>query len=411
MYPKPKQKSYKRAMDTLLEEPLSTRDASITAFVKSEKLMIRERDGDPRMIQFRSQRFNVSLGAYTRPAERLLYRLKDKDGFRVIMKGRNERQRAQALRAGWDNYRDPVAVCFDLSRWDAHCSKELISLSHQVWLHMHAYDEELASLLDQQFNNRCHTYNGVRYRAPSGVMSGDMTTACGNCLMCTLLVWGLIYWLEDQHQREMALTFFNDGDDHCIIGDRGDVQLYGAAAEWWFNKCGHSLKIEGTTDEFNAILFCQSKPIYHHGFWEMMPNPRKVIATAFMVPGRADPDEHLAQVMWMRAIIHQGQPVLGPLFLRWARKWRRPKDWDEMLFLSTRLKIDARKDIYLRDVEDHSRDQLNIMFEINPDEQDEMETFDFRKPVPDDYTRVNMLFQMEEGTMEVCQYDRQGKEC
>lgn len=406
MYPKPKQKSYRRAMDSLEVEPLTGRDSSITAFVKSEKLMIKERDGDPRMIQFRSQRFNVSLGAYTRPAERMLYRLRDRNGFRIIMKGRNERQRALALRAGWETYCDPLAVCFDLSRWDAHCSVELITLSHQVWLRMHAHDMELAELLKQQFKNKCHTYNGVRYQAPSGVMSGDMTTACGNCLMCTLLVWGLIYMLEEQHHREMALTFFNDGDDHCIIGEREDVMLYSLAAEWWFNKCGHSLKVEGTTDDFNSILFCQSKPIYHHGLWEMMPNPRKVISTAFMIPGRADPDEHLSQVMWMRAIIHQGQPVLGPLFLRWARKWKKPKEWDEMLFLSTRLKIDARKDILFRDVEEDSRDQMCLMFDIFPDEQNEMECLDFRKPVPEDYTRVNMLFQMDEGAMEVCHYDR-----
>lgn len=411
MYPKKKRKAYHKAMLSLESEPLTKRDSMVTAFVKSEKLMIQDRDGDPRMIQFRTLRFNVSLGAYTRPAERRLYRLKDRRGFRVIMKGRNERQRAQALYAGWTTYLDPVAVCFDLSRWDAHCSDVLMKLGHQVWLHMYGYDAHLAELLHEQFNNRCHTYNGVRYKAPAGVMSGDMTTACGNCLMCTLLVWGLIHWLEEQHGKQMSLTFFNDGDDHCIIGERPDVELYSLAAEWWFRKCGHSLKIEGNTDEFNSILFCQSKPIFHHDTWEMMPNPHKVISTAFMVPGRADPDVHLSQVMHMRAIIHQGQPVLGPLFLRWSRKWRKPKEWDDMLFLSTRMQIDKRTKITMYGVEEHSREQLYVMFGLTPEEQLDMESFDFRKPLPEDYTRVNTLFQMDQGEMEVCQYVRENPKC
>lgn len=405
MFPQHRRRAYRRALDSLEVEPLSARDSHITAFVKSEKLMIQERDGDPRMIQFRSQRFNAALGAYTRPAEKRLYRLRDSNGFRVMMKGRNERQRASALRRIWESYCDPAAACFDLSRWDAHCSKQLMQISHHVWLHMHGYDNYLRSLLKQQFNNRCRTYNGVKYVCPSGVMSGDMTTACGNCLMCTLLVWGLLDWMECYYNRPMSLTFVNDGDDHCIIGERSDIHLYNQWVERWFTAAGHSLKVEGLTDNFNQILFCQSHPIYHHGVWEMMPNPRKVIATAFMVPGGHDPEDHLSQVIHMRAIIHQGQPVLGPLFMRISKLYRRPKHWDETLFISVRLGIDKRSDILWRDVEPDSRIQCFEAFGIDVTEQLEMEAMDFAKPQKTDYTRVSSLYQVRQGEMQVCLHD------
>lgn len=317
-FPIRKRRGYIRALDDLMKGPLKKSDMNIVGFVKAEKLMICDKDGDPRMIQYRSQRYNLAFGRYTRAIEKSLYGLTDKNGHRVIMKGCNSKQRAYHMRTAWDMYDDPVAVAFDLSRWDAHCSERLIFEAHRFYLKLIPSDE-FAYLLKHQLYNKAYTTAGVRYATHGGVMSGDMTTALGNCVLLSAMVLALV------NQLGLNLSFLDDGDDHCLIGEREDMQVYAQAAPRWFTMCGHELKIEGLTSSFHEILFCQHRPVYVVGGWDLMPNPMKVISTSCCIPeGKCLTIQHLwsylAEVWYMRALLHAGQPVLGPLFYNNAKR-------------------------------------------------------------------------------------------
>lgn len=327
-FPIHKRRAYRRALNDLQQAPFRERDAYVTGFVKAEKLKIMEKDGDPRLIQFRSQRFNLVFGSYTRAIEKYFYQLRDEFGLRFITKGLCERKRAQLLQRAWDRYEDPVAMAFDLSRWDAHCSVPLLKAVHDFYLRL-CPEPQFAALLQHQLHNTGFTNSGWRYKSPGGVMSGDMTTALGNCLM----LCGMVHALMRRLGLTDRLTLVDDGDDHCIIGNRADVERYATAASRWFEFVGHDLKVEGFAENFSDIKFCQHHPIHTVDGYQMMPDPGKVLATSSVVPGARykTPEDrrfaraYLAEVWNARAVMHVGMPILGPYFYNLAKavnSWR-----------------------------------------------------------------------------------------
>lgn len=382
--PQKKRKLYQRCLKSLQDEPLSSRDWLIKAFVKSEKLKIMERDGDPRMIQARSPRFNVELGLYTRAVEKNLYHLMDPVlaplGIEIplIAKGMNLRTRAQVLRTIWEQTPNPVSVSFDLSRWDKHVSVGLMEVMHQWYLQLLPC-EWLRFLLSKQVSNKCITEKGlIRYNVTGGVMSGDMTTALGNCVAVIVIL--LTYrdlirqlaieivdakydgcrgaelvirsriaaqlisvkrtqpgLLEEIIKRKAWFRVLDDGDDHVLITSKHLEPVMSKTLEIWWQAMGHSLKIEGTTDKFHMIEFCQHKPhwIEHLQSWVMMPSPWKVIPTSCLISSAniAHRRAYLKTVWSARAYLHEGMPLVGPLFYRLANSISGPllgqKHWEK----------------------------------------------------------------------------------
>lgn len=371
-FPAQKRKKYTQSLLSLLAEPLSQRDWQIKAFVKSEKLKIEERDGDPRMIQARSMRFNLEIGMYTKAVEKALYHLVDPDyqeigvHLPIVAKGRNLYQRAQDLRAMWELMEDPVALSLDLSRWDMHVTTPLMKNV------MHTFYEELIQhpwfqqLLLKQLNNRAVTENGLTYTNECGVTSGDMTTALGNCVavLAILLLFrklmrlcaeeiargasllqmlenvvGTVFislpmdaqlsqfltmagaFLSDKRiQVSMlkinAMLIYDDGDDHVMMVARELYEMCAALLPPWWDLMGHVVKVEGYTDQFHKILFCQHKPFQANGRWVMCPDPYKVMATSCVVTGKnlEKPAVYLETVWRARSMLHQDVPVLSRFF-------------------------------------------------------------------------------------------------
>lgn len=377
-FPKRKQKAYRKAFHDLQERPLTPADSHITAFIKAERKPLLESNPDPRMIQFRSMRFNLSLAAYTRPLEKLLYQLKDKYGLRYFAKGLNWRQRAQALRVCWDRYVNPRALSLDLSRWDAHCSKELLKVGH-YFSTMLFPDPEFRRLLKIQLENRGSSRAGLRYKCPGGVMSGDMTTAYGNCTLVLIIIKTLLRKIKHLLKKQVSMQI--DGDDFVLIGEEEDIKVVGEHIEQWFTDCGHELKVEGLTDKFHNILFCQSKPLFHHGVWDMVADPLKTIQRSLVIPSGYSKSldaarAYLGEVMYMRAILHQGQPILGPLFNRLRHQFPRdPKMSDT--FWSVKYEvlqtIDNRSRIYWRDVGPEARVMVEESWGVSIQQQEELE--------------------------------------
>lgn len=377
-FPQRKRKAYWKAWHSLQESPLSGRDSHVTAFIKAEKKEILGKDPDPRMIQFRSMRFNLALGAYTRPLEKLLYQLKDRFGLRYFAKGLNWRQRAEALKTCWDRYTNPRALSLDLSRWDAHCSEELLKVGHYFTTLLFP-DPELKELLRCQLRNRGSSRAGMRYKCPGGVMSGDMTTAYGNCVLVLLIIKTMLRQLGPRLKSYVSAQI--DGDDYVLIGEEEDIKVVSEYISQWFLACGHELKVEGFTDKFENIVFCQSKPLYHHGMWDMVADPLKTIQRSLCIPGgfcrtQEAARAYLGEICYMRAILHQGQPVLGPLFHRLSHQFPRTTKLADTYWnvkMDVFKSFDARQKIYIRDVEPESRLMFEQSWGLSPQQQAEYE--------------------------------------
>lgn len=376
--PKSKHKLYSKMIAEVGETGLLNWHSRIKAFVKLEKLyMDHGKDPDPRMIQARTPQFNVQLARYTRSVEKALYNLEEM-GVRLLAKGRNSRQRAWDLNTIWSQMEDPVVLSMDLSRWDMHCSPDLLKKAHDVYGRCLGNPPILKVLLGRTINNKCETKNGLKYRREGNVMSGDMTTALGNCLLVIMMV---LAFRKHHLVPPAMMRLYDDGDDHLLVLERSIAPQIGVLIQQFYASLGHSLRVEGQSDELESVVFCQQKIITHsQGVLEFTPNPRKALSTSLSFSsGNADKClEYLGTVWEMRAILHQGQPVLGPLFLRLSKEnpKRLSSAGTKLNSLCHRLRLDGRSKILLTEVTQEARESYTKAWGMSEQEQLEIENME-----------------------------------
>jgi len=388
-YPPKKRRMYEDVVKSLSQSPLHQTDAYINAFVKSERLENAETK-DPRMIQARSPRFNVEFGRFTKPTERKLCTLTD--GYiKPICKGLNQEQRAAKIVSFWDRLNNPVAVAADASRWDQHCGVPLLKVMHKLFLgmlHLSKKERRLAKyLFSQQLVTRGRTTNGLKYKHRGGVCSGDQTTGGGNCAMALLIMrvvrkalTGKIPELTGEViLKDRDLLFVDDGDDFVVFTEQKHLPVVVGMVKRLFLMAGHELTMEKPVTSLNQVQFCQTKPLYHHGRWEMMPDPRKALASSLSYAGHRQV-EYLAVLWMMRALIHQGQPVLGPLFYRLhlltRKKVPSAERVDRMLAvmgLGYQMRFLRRSRLQDLEIEPQSRSQVEEMWGLEIQEQFQLE--------------------------------------
>lgn len=284
----------------------------------------------------------------------------------MIAKGHNLRQRAKHLIRLWELHEHPVAIGFDLSRWDMRVSREMLLLLSQFYTSVFPGEPLLADLLTTLVNNRCKTSAGIRYHRKSGVTSGDMTTALGNCV--AVVASNLLYrailegrvpigegqlcehklelgvgqhsesqqeWLQTcpscclrdgQHRatklspRPGWMSLYDDGDDHVVIVEVKYCRIVEETMGAFWELLGHKLTTTGPRYKLEQVEFCQMRVCT--SIPAMVPDPRKVVATSLLLTGKniRNWKPYLKTVWKARAILHAGTPVLGPLFYRLQAK-------------------------------------------------------------------------------------------
>jgi len=147
---------YQQACDSLEGLAVQKRDSYLKTFVKAEKLNIsRKPDPAPRVIQPRNVRYNVEVGRFLRRFEHYLYRGIDTIwGGPTVIKGYTVEQIGEIVSDAWYSFRSPVAIGFDMKRFDQHVSVEALKWEHSVYLDAFCNDEYLRELLSWQLENR-----------------------------------------------------------------------------------------------------------------------------------------------------------------------------------------------------------------------------------------------------------------
>jgi hypothetical protein len=158
-----KRRVYEKARDSLAIKPLEFKDSFVSSFVKAEKLKLtsdgmwyEERDPDPRIIQPRSPRYNLSLGVYTKACEHVIYGAIDEmwEGP-TVMKGLNADERGKAIYETWRKYKCPVAVMLDAHRFDQHVSQAALRYEHSIYQAVFGIQDKcLAWMLSMQLKTR-----------------------------------------------------------------------------------------------------------------------------------------------------------------------------------------------------------------------------------------------------------------
>lgn len=265
-----------QASEKFLRCGLQRSDSFVSLFGKREKLDInRKPDPVQRVISPRTPVFNVALGRYTKAIEHTLYdRINSMFGYPVMGKGLNFIDTAKLIKASWDEFKDPVALGFDASRFDQHVSVQALQFEHSIYdaVFHHKYPE-LRSILRYQLKNKFiarHNQGTIKFTKAGGRCSGDMNTGLGNCLiMCCL--WYHVFRFFDFPAR-----LVNNGDDCVIICAKSNYRKLSFWVPIFFKHFGFTMVAEPPKFVFEQIEFCQCQPVYNGEQYVMCRNPLAV---------------------------------------------------------------------------------------------------------------------------------------
>lgn len=261
-----KKKEYERGADSLLVDPLDIKkDSKVRMFLKDDKYHTWDFKA-PRCIQFRGKRYGINLASYLQPLEEFVYSMVDETETPVFSKNRNTSDRAKDLRAKWENFIDPVALCLDHSKFDCHVSVELLKQEFAFYERFYPGDKLLKGLLRAQLRNSGSTRNGTTYKTIGTRMSGDQNTGLGNSV--------LNYGMLKEYVGSVPAGFYIDGDDSVIIVERNDLHKLSLNV---FKQFGMETKLE-LANEFEQVEFCQCRPVFDGIAWHMIRNPFRALA-------------------------------------------------------------------------------------------------------------------------------------
>lgn len=247
---------YQAAAESLRTRSVERKDAYLSTFIKAEKIPLwRKPDPAPRVIQPRNPRYNVVVGTYLRPFEHHLYRGIDTImGGPTVIKGYDVHKIGQIMWDAWDQFQHPVAIGFDMSRFDQHVSYDALKFEHSVYLQHFGHDKELARMLSWQLNNKGYANlpeGKVRYKRRGCRMSGDMNTAMGNCLLACAITWHLL--------RGIKFRLLNNGDDCVVITEKSNESAVCDRLKGFLD-FGFTCIAEKPVYVFEHLEFCNLQP-------------------------------------------------------------------------------------------------------------------------------------------------------
>jgi len=249
---------YENALPEFYQSGVKQYHAVSSAFVKCEKVNPTKA---PRCIQPRNPVYNIGVGSYLKHIEHKIYKAIGNvfnDDDIVVAKGVNVEELGAAIERKWNRFQNPVAVGADATKFDMHCSPEILKWEHSLYQMLYRGDKELARLLSYQINNRGVGYcddGSLKYKVKGRRFSGDMNTALGNCLIMCGMMWSYA------KERGVDIAFINNGDDCVVFMEREDYPRFVVGFDQWFLDLGFRMVVEPPVYEFNKIEFCQMKPI------------------------------------------------------------------------------------------------------------------------------------------------------
>lgn len=315
-----KAKRYSAALNQLMRTGVRRSYGYLKTFIKGEFYNgTTKHNPCPRLIQPRSPVYNILIGRYLRPMEKLLYKAVDRVfGHHVVLKCDTPWKRAEVISRYWGEFQTPVFVGFDASRFDQHTSSAALSWEHSIYNSI-ARSDELAEYLTWQIDNvgYANTADGdVRYAVNGCRMSGDMNTALGNVLiMCGLCH----HYLQPLGIR---YRFIDDGDDCGVICEAADLHHLRGLPDHHL-AYGYEMTVEAPVYRLEHIEFCQSRPVnLGNGNWMMVRNVHKALTQDALLIDKYDWVEiHnvLAATGICGLALYNGVPVLHEFYAMLAR--------------------------------------------------------------------------------------------
>jgi len=265
---------YNQADLELSTRQVERRDFVCEIFCKDDKetVCVGEDLKAPRGIQYRRATGALEMGRFTHAVESSIYRMQDQFGTRIFGKGCNLHDLAEDLRKKVDNFRRPVFIMLDASKFDTHVSVQLLKLVVRFYLKI-IKDTKVRGyvrwLWSHTYQNRGYSKRGISFSTNGTRMSGDMYTGLGNCL---IMLACLYVWLDSIGIKKFSLTV--NGDDSGVIIEEEDLNK--ARDISIFQKLGFKMKFDFTR-EFSQFEYCQCKPVETDYGWVMVRSPERIL--------------------------------------------------------------------------------------------------------------------------------------
>lgn len=296
-----KKKRYEDACESLLRESATQKDAKIKSFVKIEKINFSSKpDPAPRIIQPRTFRYSAALGKIIKHLEKPLFKtIKEIFGGPTVLKGLDCVGQAKALEEMWNQFDNPVAIGLDASRFDQHCSVEMLEWEQTIWPMMTTSKRQLKRLMKMQLYNNGTAYvedGKVKYKTNGSRMSGDMNTSSGNCLIMCAMVWT---YCKSLGIKKFRLA--NNGDDCILIVESKHLNNVTSNLNTFFTSLGYTMKMDKPVYEFEQISFCQTQPVFDGVQYRMCRDPRIAMAKDLCCLLNITTDNHKMKV-WHNAM-------------------------------------------------------------------------------------------------------------
>lgn len=368
-----KRKVYENAELSLKERPITPKDAEIKAFVKCEKLPATHEKPDPcpRLIQPRDPRFNLMVGKYIKPLEKVIYSCMSRViGGTAVLKGYNSRDRGRILRNKWNKFINPVCVGLDASRFDQHVRRFALEWCYSIYNNAYS-DPELRMLLKMCLRNivwvRCSD-GSFRFEVDGGRCSGDMDTSLGNCLLTIAMLYSYC------KGKNIEAAICCDGDDALAFMESNMVGTFLDGIEEWYLDMGFVMKVDKPVSIFEHIEFCKCHPVYDGKDWIMLRDPKAIIRDLISIlPLKDKCRDYLHSIGSCGLALNSGFPVLQAFYSQLEKiKGKMVKHHvfeDYGLFHLTRgMKAEVRS------ITQAARFSFYLAFGIDPDVQVELES-------------------------------------
>lgn len=398
-----KKQIYQQALESLMRRSVSQKDAEVKVFVKYEKTdFTSKKDPVPRVISPRDPRYNLELAAFLRKVEEPIFESLSHlfEGFRTVFKGINAAESGKCMFDLWSQFKRPVAVGLDASRFDQHVSRQALEWEHSLYplCFPKAYHKRLGRLLSWQVKNTCRGYTNdgkLKYTKEGGRMSGDMNTSLGNCiLMCSMIK-------QYADTRGVRVLLANNGDDCVVFMEQEDLARFSAGLDQWFTAMGFTMTVEEPVYNFEEIEFCQTHPVYTgpgFGDYIMMRHPRRAISKDSVSLHRFQSDRQYRG--WLDAVGTGGLSMTGglPVFQEFYRCYQRYGAPHRQPVQAQSWGVRSLQKGMVRSygpVSPASRYSFWLAFGITPDEQLLLEDY-YRKFSLDSAPRDGLVFRPRE---------------
>lgn len=392
-----KRKRYMTAVANLMSGGIKKHYGFWKTFIKGEFYDgTNKHDPCPRLIQPRSYEYNVLVGCYLRPIEKLIYKAIDRVfGHHVVLKCDNPWQRAETIKQHWDAIPDCCYVGFDASRFDQHISRAALEFEHSWYLRIYDNAKDLMKYLSWQISNRGYANfsdGALRYEVEGCRGSGDMNTALGNVIIMCSLSHAFLTSLG------VPYRFIDDGDDCGVFISRQHLHLLNGLPTHHL-QYGFEMTVEPPSFELEQVEFCQSKPIHcGNDKWMMVRNIHKILKQdALSITSRdfATYNEVMHATAICGLALYEDMPVLDAFYRTFLRLPVRNDVVERVLadmftgHRTWRSFASSSRDFSIDETE--ARYSLWRAFNILPDEQELLEQ-EFRALRLDTTTLLQPLF-------------------